>query len=38
MGVGGDVGGLAGLGVGVEDEVDSFVFLGAVLELVKSSG
>ena len=33
--VGGDVGGLAGLGVGVEDEVDSLVFLGAVLELVR---
>jgi hypothetical protein len=34
VGVGGDVGGLAGLGVGVEDEVDAGVFLGWALELV----
>jgi hypothetical protein len=35
MGVGGDVGGLAGLGVGVENEVDAGVFLGEVLTLVR---
>jgi hypothetical protein len=35
VGVGRDVGGLARLGVGVEDEVDSFVFLNTVLVLVR---
>jgi hypothetical protein len=38
VGVGRDVGGLARLGVGVEDEVDALVFLGGVLELVRRNG
>jgi hypothetical protein len=38
VGVGGDVRGLAGLGVGVEDEVDAAVFLGVVLEFVSRRG